>query len=162
MSMATPSGSASLPELGTLAEKIEYLFQNVHPGKDRPYTLQEVVDKARELGGPTISLGFIHALRMGKSNNPTIQHLQALAGVFDVPVEFFINEEVTARLAPQLKLLALLQERGVTNIALRAADLSPAARDTLLAVIEALERQAAAGTGHKERRQRDSAIDRRE
>lgn len=139
------SESAPPPELGTLAEKIEYLFQHVHPGKDRPYTLQEVVAKARELAGPTISIGFLHALRTGKSDNPTIQHLQALAGVFNVPVEFFFSDDVTARLVPQLKLLALLQERGVTSIALRAADLSPAARDTLLAVIEALERQASGG-----------------
>ncbi len=145
MSMVTPPPEP-LPKLETLAEKIEYLFQNVHPGKDRPYTLEEVVAKARERGGPTISLGFLWALRNGKSDNPTLQHLQALAGVFNVPVEFFINDDVTARLAPQLKLLALLQDRGVTAIALRAADLGPAARETLLAVIEALERQGAGGT----------------
>lgn len=142
MSEVPSSESAPPLELRTLAEKIEYLFQHVHPGKDRPYTLQEVVAKARESAGPTISLGFLHALRTGKSDNPTIQHLQALATVFNVPVEFFFSDDVTARLAPQLKLLALLQERGVTSIALRAADLSPAARDTLLAVIDALERQA--------------------
>jgi len=141
MSTATPPEPAPLPELRTLAEKIEYLFQNVHPGKDRPYTLEEVVAKAREMGGPTISLGFLWNLRNGKSDNPTVQHLQALAGVFNVPVEFFINDDVAARLAPQLKLLALLQERGVTDVALRAADLGPAAREALLAVIEVLERQ---------------------
>ena len=129
-------------ELSTLADKVEYLFQNVHPDKERPYTLQEVVTRARELGGPTISLGFVHALRTGKSDNPTIQHLQALAGVFNVPVEFFLSEKVVADLAPKLRLLTLLQERGVTSIALRAADLKPAARDTLLAVIEVLERQS--------------------
>lgn len=146
MSEVPSSESAPPPELRTLAEKIEYLFQHVHPGKDRPYTLQEVVAKARELEGPTISLGFLHALRTGKSDNPTIQHLQALAGVFNVPVEFFFSDDVTVRLAPQLKLLALLQERRVTSIALRAADLSPAARDTLLAVIDALERLASGVT----------------
>ncbi len=147
MSEVTPSGLASPPTLGMLAEKIEYLFQQVHPGRNRPYTLQEVVVKARELGGPTISLGFLHALRTGKSDNPTLQHLQALAGVFGVPVEFFFSDDVTAQLAPQLRLLALLQERGVTSIAMRAADLNPAARETLLAVIDALERQAAEGIG---------------
>jgi transcriptional regulator with XRE-family HTH domain len=153
MSMVMPPVPPPLPELGTLAEKIEYLFQHVHPGKDRPYTLEEVVARARERGGPTISLGYLWALRNGKSDNPTIQHLQALGGVFDVPVEFFFNDDVTARLAPQLKLLALLQERGVTAIALRAADLAPAARETLLAVIEALERQGAGnarGAGEEE------------
>ena len=145
MSEVTPSDHASPPALGTLAEKIEYLFQQVHPGRNRPYTLQEVVARARELAGPTISLGFLHALRTGKSDNPTLQHLQALAGVFGVPVEFFFSDDVTAQLAPQLRLLALLQERGVTSIAMRAADLNPAARETLLAVIDALERQAADG-----------------
>jgi transcriptional regulator with XRE-family HTH domain len=147
MSEITPPESAAPPVLGTLAEKIEYLFAHVHPGKDRPYTLQEVVAKARDLGTATISLGFLHALRTGKSDNPTMQHLQALASVFKVPVEFFFNDDVTARVIPQLTFLALLQERGVTSIALRAADLSPAARDTLLAVIEALERQSAGSGG---------------
>lgn len=147
MSEATSSGSVAPPPPVTLAEKIEYLFAHVHPGKDRPYTLQEVVARARDLGTATISLGFLHALRTGKSANPTVQHLQALASVFNVPVEFFFNDDVTERVIPQLKLLTLLQERGVTSIALRAADLSPAARDTLLAVIEALERQSAGDGG---------------
>lgn len=134
-------------ELGTLAEKLEYLFEHRHLGRDRPFTLQEVVAQARESGGPTISIGFLHALRTGKSDNPTVQHLQALASVFGVPIEFFIKDEVAAQLAPQLKLLTLLRERGVTSIAMRAADLSPAARDTLLAVIDALERQAKTNDG---------------
>ena len=166
MSEGTPPqpGPRSLPTLETLAEKIEYLFQTVHPGKEQPYTLEEVVAKARDLGGPTISLGYLWNLRNGKSDNPTIQHLQALAGVFDVPVEFFINDDVTKRLAPQLKLLALLQERGVTSLALRAADLSPAARETLLAVIEALERQAGGTTRTRDedRAPRDADPSRRE
>lgn len=142
MSLEAASYANALPQLESLAEKIEYLFQHRHPGKERPYTLQEVVERARELGGPTISLGFLHALRTGKSDNPTVQHLQALAGVFNVPVEFFINDDTAQDLAPQLKLLSLLQDRGVTSLALRAADLSPAAQETLLAVIDALERQA--------------------
>ncbi len=141
MDLEGESGENPLPRFSTLAEKIEHLFQHRHPGQERLFTLQEVVARARELGGPTISLGFLHALRTGKSDNPTLQHLQALARVFDVPLEYFINDDATRDLAPQLKLLSLLQERGVTSIALRAADLSPAARDTLLAVIEALERQ---------------------
>jgi transcriptional regulator with XRE-family HTH domain len=145
MSEHEPGDTTGLPRLDTLAEKIEYLFQHRHPGKDSPFTLQEVVARARELGGPTISLGFLHALRTGKSHNPTIQHLQALSAVFNVPLDFFINDDATQDLAPQLRLLTLLQERGVTSIALRAADLNPAARQTLLAVIEALERQAAGG-----------------
>lgn len=147
MSEAPVPTSPPQHEPGTLAEKIEYLFEHVHPGKDRPYTLQEVIAKAREQGGPTISIGFLHALRTGKSDNPTIQHLQALAAAFGVPVDFFFKEDVAAQLAPQLRLLAVLQERGVTSIALRAADLSPAARDTLLAVIDALERRAADSPG---------------
>ncbi len=151
MSGEGKAGGVPAPELGSLAEKIEYLFQHVYPGKVRPYTLQEVVDKARGTGGPTISLGFLHALRAGKSANPTLQHLQALAAVFDVPVDFFIKDDVAATLAPQLKLLTLLHARGVTAIALRAADLAPAARDTLLAVIEALERQATGDAGRSAR-----------
>lgn len=147
MVKATDTQSSDALELESLAEKLEYLFEHRHPGSDRPFTLQEVVTQARESGGPTISIGFLHALRTGKSDNPTIQHLQALAGVFGVPIDFFIKDEVAAQLAPQLKLLTLLRERGVTTIALRAADLSPAARDTLLAVIDALERQAATGGG---------------
>src|SRR5262245_21871553 len=109
----------------TIAEKLELLFQTTHPGKDRPYTLEEVVNSIRDRGGPTISVGFLWALRKGKSDNPTLRHMQALAGFFGVPVGYFFDDETTARIAPQLELLGLLQDFGVTHIALRAAELEP-------------------------------------
>jgi transcriptional regulator with XRE-family HTH domain len=84
----------------------------------------------------SISHTYIWQLRTGRRDNPTIQHLTALATYFGVPVAYFIDDDHTARIDSQLDLLRTIRDAGVTELALRAADVSPRGRDTISELIQ--------------------------
>lgn len=109
----------------SLAQKIDHLFHHVHPADRGEYTHQEVADGIRRQGGPTISASYLWQLRRGDRDNPTMRHLEALAGFFGVPPAYFFeaDEETAARIEAELELLSALRDAGVRRIALRAAGL---------------------------------------
>jgi transcriptional regulator with XRE-family HTH domain len=115
---------AEAPRPGSLAAKIDHLFQTVRP-RDREFSYEEVATAVREAGGPTISGTYIAMLRKGVRDNPTLRHLEALARFFGVPAAYFHDDEVTRRIDSELELLVALRDAGVKSIALRAAGLSP-------------------------------------
>ncbi|GIF14637.1 XRE family transcriptional regulator [Actinoplanes teichomyceticus] len=87
-----------------------------------------VAEAIRDRQGVPISHTYIWQLRTGRRDNPTLQHPTALAEHFGVPVPYFLDDELAARVDAQLKLLPGLRTAGVTEIAMRAADVSPGAR----------------------------------
>ena len=125
---------------GTLAERIEYLFQNMYPRNRGPYTMEEVVEGLRARGGPTISYNFLHALRRGTRDNPTKQHLEALASWFGVPVSYFFDDDVSTRVRSQIKLLAAMRNNAIRDIALRASELTPEGLSALADIIDNVAR----------------------
>lgn len=129
--------SASSQGKATLAEKLDQLFQKMHPPDRGEYTHKEVADGIRQRGGPTVSATYIWQLRRGLKDNPTKKHLEALADFFGVSPSYFFDEESAMRIHAQLALLAAMRDARVRNIALRAADLSP---ETLHAIAEIIER----------------------
>lgn len=120
----------------TLAEKLDHLFATVHPAKGE-YTHQQVADAILSAGGPTISATYLWQLRMGKRDNPTMRHLEALSGFFGVPPAYFFDDETTARIDAELELLASLRDGSVRQLALRASGLS---KDSLGAIAEMVDR----------------------
>lgn len=90
-----------------------------------------VAEAIRDGQGVPISHTYIWQLRTGRRDNPTVQHLTALAGYFGVPVAYFLDDELAARVDSQLELLRSLRAAGVTEIALRAADVSPRGREAI-------------------------------
>lgn len=125
---------------GTLAERIAYLFQNMYPRNRGPYTMEEVVDGLRARGGPTISYNFLHALRRGTRDNPTKQHLEALASWFGVPVSYFFDDEVSTRVRSQIQLLSAMRNNAIRDIALRASELTPEGLSALADIIDNVAR----------------------
>lgn len=109
----------------TLADKLNHLFATVHPGGRGEYSSEEVAQAIAERGGPTVSATYLWMLRRGIRDNPTLRHLEALAGFFGVPPSYFFDTSVTADVDAQLATLAALRDAGVRNLALRAAELSP-------------------------------------
>jgi transcriptional regulator with XRE-family HTH domain len=119
----------------TLAEKLNLLFQTVHPRNRGEYSAEEVAQAIEEMGGPTISPSYIWYLRTGRRDNPTRKHLEALARFFGVSPAYFLDDEAAERIDAQLDLLAALRDAGVREIALRASGLSPLSLDAIREMI---------------------------
>lgn len=117
------------------AGRLNHLFETI-PGPDgKPYTNEAVVKGIEAAGETTISKAYLSELRTGKKDNPTLKHMEALAGFFGVtPNYFFGDDEYTERVQAELNLLAKMRRAGVRDIALRASDLS----DSNLSMIEAI------------------------
>ncbi|HEY0719374.1 MAG TPA: helix-turn-helix domain-containing protein [Streptosporangiaceae bacterium] len=108
----------------SLATKLDRLFQAVRPGGRGEYTYQEVADTIRDGGGPTISATYLWQLRKGLRDNPTRNHLAALARFFGVSPAYFFDEDTAEMVDAQLSLLAAMRDASVRSVALRAAGLS--------------------------------------
>ncbi|HEU5349481.1 MAG TPA: helix-turn-helix transcriptional regulator [Ktedonobacterales bacterium] len=122
------------PTRVTIAQKIDALFRT----SGREYTYAEVAEGIRQLGGPTISTTQLWELRNGVKTNPRIEHLEALARFFGVPIRYFLpDDELGAELYARLKLLTAMRDSRIERIALRASGLSP---QTLQAIAEIIER----------------------
>lgn len=124
----------------TLATKLQHLFTTVKPAGRGEYSNQEVATAIEASGGPTISATYIWQLRKGLRTNPTLNHLEALAGFFGVPVAYFLDEEATDRIDEELEVIAALRDAGIRSVALRAAQLSPEGVEALRAMVEHVRR----------------------
>jgi transcriptional regulator with XRE-family HTH domain len=121
----------------TLAEKLNHLFETVHPPGRPEFSSEDVAEGIRVRGGPTISATYIWQLRKGLRDNPTKKHLEALAEYFGVTPAYFFDEEAAERIEAELELLAALRDAPVRHIALRASGLSP---QSLRAIAEMIDR----------------------
>jgi transcriptional regulator with XRE-family HTH domain len=119
----------------SIAEKLDRLFRQVRPAGRAEPSYMAVAEAIRTQQGVQISHTYIWQLRTGRRDNPTVQHLSALAAYFGVPVAYFLDDEQTRRVDAQLDLLRSISDAGVTEIALRAADVSPRGRDTISELI---------------------------
>ncbi len=134
-------GAAMTPKgRPTLAEKIERLFETIHPAGRRPYTLQEVVDGIQERGGPVMSINQLWELRRGKKTNPRKDQLEALADFFGVPARYFLDDdEAVLQIHAELALLGAMRDAKIQDIAARATTLSPAALDAMVEMARRLQ-----------------------
>jgi transcriptional regulator with XRE-family HTH domain len=115
----------------SIAEKLDRLFRQVRPAGQAEPSYMTVAEAIRSQQGVPISHTYIWQLRTGRRDNPTVQHLTALATYFGVPVSYFLDDEQTRQVDAQLALLRTIRDAGVTEIALRAAGVSPRGRETI-------------------------------
>ena len=118
-----PTGDTRRPP-PSLATKLDRLFQAVRPAGRSEYSYQEVADAIRGEGGPTISATYLWQLRKGIRDNPTRNHLAALARFFGVSPAYFFDDDAAEVVDAQLSLLAAMRDASVRSVALRAAGLS--------------------------------------
>ncbi|MFI5778862.1 XRE family transcriptional regulator [Nocardia sp. NPDC051570] len=124
-------------ELATLAGRLNYLFDTVHPPNRGPYSNDEVADAISQQGGATISATYLWLLRKGQRDNPTMKHVEALAEFFGVPPAYFFGDNNTVmRVAGDLHLLHALKDIGAQQVALRANGMSPSSISSILEVME--------------------------
>ncbi|MFF2513639.1 helix-turn-helix domain-containing protein [Streptomyces sp. NPDC058086] len=130
-----------------LADKLNELFANVRPDVGHEYSNEQVAAAIRGTG-VTISQSYIWQLRKGIKNNPTLKHLEALAGFFGVPAAYFLDTETNNRVSEQLKLLAETQARladsspesDVKLMAMRAGHLSAERRKQVMDLLDVVYR----------------------
>ncbi|GAA2798750.1 transcriptional regulator [Saccharopolyspora taberi] len=124
-----------------LAEKINRLFEAVHPPERGPYSNNEVEEyllKTKDQG-PTISANYLRYLRRAERMNPGAQQLRAIARFFEIDPGYLLTEdEKTEQMHEQLHKLALLRNAAVEGIATRAASLDPATQQWLLQVVNTM------------------------
>lgn len=120
-----------VPSEFSIAEKLDRLFQQVRSAGQGEFSYMAVAEAIRAQQGIQISHTYIWQLRTGRRDNPTVQHLTGLATFFGVPVAYFLDDAEARKIDSQLALLSTLRDAQVTEIALRAADVSPSSRNTI-------------------------------
>jgi hypothetical protein len=126
---------APQPEGGQLARKINHLIATLYPDERSRPGFAKLAQKIRESTGSTISSTYLWELATGKKHNLTQGTLTTLAEFFGVPREYFLNDEVAARVDTQLELALALRNHKVRSIALRAEGLSDETLDSILTML---------------------------
>ena len=135
-----------LPPLGTLAARLEYLFDHIRPTPDevgdddepgRKYTNKEIADKINISSvqtGVSISAAYIGELRRGVASDPRTSHVHALARAFGVNTGYFVENDAARRVMEQIAILSELRRMDVKQVALRQVltDTGLSATDTML------------------------------
>src|SRR5688500_18345325 len=106
------------PSDGTLADRLNTLFDKVRKSDGCPFSLREVAE-AITASGEAISHAYIGQLRTGKRQDPNLSHLKALAQYFGVPVEYFTSDRLAAEVDTELNVAAALRDVRARTVALR-------------------------------------------
>lgn len=136
----------------TLAGRLNHLFGVDVGRKGREPTYREVATAIADRGGPTVSPSYIWQLRTGLKDNPTLKHLEALAGYFEVEPAYFFDSATAERVEADRALSIAMADPTVRELTLAAAELSPESLRMVRSVIErtrALERSAVRQPGAK-------------
>ena len=139
--MAVPHGPLSL------ADKLNRLFETVHPAGRGEYSPEEVAKGINEVGGGSISPAYIYLLRKGQRDNPTKRHLELLAAFFGVTPAYFFDDEAARKIDAQLELLAAMRDQDVLQVALRANGLSTESLRMIVGMIEHTRQLEGLGRG---------------
>jgi len=71
----------------TLAQKVDWLFDIRRGAQGRPYTYGQV----QRATGNRITASYVWKLRTGAMSNPGLSALEALAGFFQAPLDYFAS-----------------------------------------------------------------------
>ena len=79
-------------ELASLKDRLNYLFETVHPAGKTRYSIREVSEAIRKDQNFEISPAYIAHLCTGERENPGVQQVEALARFFGVPASFLFGD----------------------------------------------------------------------
>lgn len=118
----------------SLADRLNLLFQTIHPGGRGPFTNKEVAVAIRERGG-SISDVYLWQLRTGRRDNPSRQCLQELADFFEIDPAYFFDDRRAEDIVRDLHALRAMRDLRVRAVAARLGELAvddPAALGAIL------------------------------
>ena len=127
--------SSSSP-MARLPARLDHLFQTVRAPDGGEYTYRQVAVGIERLVGWKFSTSHLQSLRMGDRTNPSMRHLHGLCAFFGVPIGYFFDEELEARVDAQLELAASLRDPAVRELAIHAAGLSPDALEAITQIVD--------------------------
>jgi transcriptional regulator with XRE-family HTH domain len=104
--------------------RLDHLFQTVRDLDGGEYTYRHVATAIERLVGYKTSSSTLQELRSGVRSNPSMKHLHGLCAFFGVPIAYFFDEELAARVDAQLELAASLRDASVRDLAQQAEGLS--------------------------------------
>lgn len=130
----------SRPLLQDLDERLGSLIATFYPDERKRPGYARLAQLIRESTGRTISGTYLWELATGRKRNVTLEQLAVLAEFFGVPLEYFVNDDVSRRVDAQLKLAVALRDTKVRSLALRAEGLSSASLDAILAIVNEVRR----------------------
>jgi transcriptional regulator with XRE-family HTH domain len=131
------SAAQDLPAQGLIAQRLNHLFETVHPPGRGPYSLREVVEAINEDAGTKLmSAAYLSQLRTGQRNEPSHSRLAAIAKFFGVDIRYFSDGDTARATDEQLEFLAAMRDNGVRAVAIRAAGLSDTALEAVKALID--------------------------
>ncbi|WP_432522988.1 helix-turn-helix domain-containing protein [Kineococcus sp. SYSU DK006] len=114
-----PIPRKSQPEEGSIAQRLDLLFEYAHPADRGPYTVEEVAAALTERGDK-VAASYIYALRSGAKDNPTVNRLRALADFFGVPVTYFFEEQSREEIAAALEMARVMRKHNIVMPSSRA------------------------------------------
>ncbi len=126
--------------MSRLAVQLNHLFATVPRPDGRELWTNEDAAAAMTAAGVAMSAAYLSQLRTGKRDNPSARHLAAIASLLGVPMEYFFDPEVTAKIDADLRLLVAVRDAGVQAIALRAQGLSEESLSGVAGMIEHIRR----------------------
>lgn len=119
------------------AARLNHLFDTIVSADGKPYSNEAVINGIAAKGGPTISKGYLSELRSGKKDNPTLKHIEALAGFFEVDPAYFVGTDDSAtKIADDVQVATAMSDAGIKSIALRTARLSAVERELIATLVE--------------------------
>ena len=109
------------PPEGSISQRLDLLFRHAHPDGRAPYSVEEVASALTEKGHK-VGSSYIYQLRNGQKNNPTADRLQALATFFQVPINYFFEQQSTEEVIAALELARVMRKHDLKIPAFRVLD----------------------------------------
>src|ERR1700681_1173259 len=97
--------------------RLDRRFQTVRAPDGGEYTYRQVATDIERLVGYKTSSSYLQELRAGLRTNPSMKYLHGLCAFFGVPVAYFFDEDLAARVDAQLELAASLRGPPVPHLA---------------------------------------------
>ncbi len=119
-----------------LADRLNHLFSTVPRPDRKGLWTNDQASTALAAAGTYMSAAYISQMRSGKRNNPSARNLAAIAELFAVPLDYFFNPEIAAKIDADLQLLVAVRDSGVQGVALRARGLSAESLAGLAGIID--------------------------
>lgn len=128
-------------DLPGLADRLDLLFRTVPRRGEgsRLHTSTSVVEEL-ELQGISVTPNHIRALRTGRRRNPSFRLLAGLAEIFQVPLDYFVDDAVSAEIQTSLNTVVAMRDAGVQQLMMRAHGVSAESLGPVLALLDQIRR----------------------